>query len=193
MKSIAVFCGSSGGAHPAYAAAAFRTGQLIARKGMRLVYGGACVGLMGKVADGALAEGGEVIGVLPSFLKTKEIMHDGLTELIIVATMHERKLRMHELSDAIITLPGGFGTMEEVFEMLTWAQLGLHAKPVGLLNTNGYYDALQQLVGTMTAEGFLRENDAGRLLIDQDIEPLLAAMAQYKAPATPKWVTEGTT
>lgn len=193
MKSIAVFCGSSGGRSDNYASAAFATGKHIAAQDMHLIYGGACVGLMGQVADGALSAGGTVIGVIPAFLKTKEIMHPGLTELIVVETMHERKLQMHELSDGIITLPGGFGTMEEVFEMLTWSQLGLHQKPIGLLNINGYYDSLHTFIGVMVQEGFLKETDAQRLLIHEEVETLLRMMQQYEAPATPKWITEETT
>ena len=193
MTSIAVFCGSSTGNHKAYAEAAFHTGKAIAMAGMKVIYGGARVGLMGQVADGALSAGGEVIGVIPSFLKTKEIVHNHLTALIIVETMHERKLQMHELSSGIITLPGGFGTMEEMFEMLTWAQLGLHPKPMGLLNTNGFYDHLCQQVQVMTDEGFLRDTDAQRLLVASDVDKLLALMASYTAPEAPKWITEETT
>src|SRR5579871_5059480 len=139
MKRIVVFCGSSSGTDGVYAEQAYMTGATLAKLGIGLVYGGARVGLMGAVADGALAHGGEVIGVLPRFLSGKEIGHEGLTDLVLVDTMHERKMKMHDLSDGVITLPGGFGTMEEMFEMLTWGQLGIHRKPIGLLNIAGFY------------------------------------------------------
>lgn len=188
MKNIAVFCGSSSGHLPEYAAGAYDTGQMLANAGYGLVYGGACVGLMGAVADGALGAGGHVTGVLPGFLQTKEITHTGLSELIIVESMHERKLKMHELSDGIIALPGGFGTLEELFEMLTWAQLGLHPKPIGLLNAAGYFDHLCSFIKTMANEGFLSSADACRLLVDEDIQKLLRKMSSYKAPEAPKWM-----
>src|SRR5687768_1380717 len=137
MKSVAIFCGSSSGSDSIYYSQAAMLGKILAHRKIQIVYGGAKVGLMGAVADGALKEGGKVIGVLPNFLKSKEIAHTGLTDLILVESMHERKLKMHELSDGIIALPGGFGTLEELFEMLTWSQLGLHKKPIGLLNING--------------------------------------------------------
>jgi len=193
MKSMMVCCGSANGHKQDYMDAAYYTGQTLAAQAIQVVYGGACTGLMGAVANGALAAGGRVIGILPDFLRTKEIVHTGLTELIIVETMHERKMRMHELSDSIIALPGGFGTMEELFEMLTWAQLGLHLKPIGLLNINGFYDPLLSLVATMHLEGFLKSADADRLLTDRVLEPLLAAMENYVAPPTPVWITEETT
>ncbi len=193
ITSIAVFCGSSTGFEPIFQNAAYEAGRAIAAKGCRLVYGGARVGLMGAVADGALSAGGQVIGVIPGFLQTKEIAHTGLTELITVATMHERKLRMHALSDAIIALPGGWGTMEELTEMLTWAQLGLHQKPIGLLNTGGFYNGLVQLIATMQSAGFLKAEHAAMLLVNDEIESLIAALAAYEAPATPKWITEATT
>ncbi len=161
--------------------------------GCRLIYGGARVGLMGAVADGALSVGGEVIGVIPGFLQTKEIAHTGLTELITVETMHARKLRMHALSDAIIALPGGWGTMEELTEMLTWAQLGLHQKPIGLLNTDGFYNGLVQLIATMQSAGFLKAEHAAMLAVADKIESLLAALTTYEAPTAPKWITEATT
>src|SRR5690606_15661454 len=138
MNNIVVFCGSSIGTDRVYEEQAFLLGKTLAEASLGLVYGGAKVGLMGAVADGALGHGGKVVGVLPRFLQTREIAHDGLTELFIVETMHERKTKMNELCDGIIALPGGFGTMEEFFEMLTWGQLGLHQKPVGLLNTDGF-------------------------------------------------------
>jgi uncharacterized protein (TIGR00730 family) len=190
MKRIVVFCGSSGGHDPVFAAQAFRLGQYLAENGVELVYGGARVGLMGAVADGTLRGGGRVIGVLPHFLRTREVAHEHLTELILVETMHERKLKMHELSDGVIALPGGYGTLEELFEMLTWGQLGLHAKPVGLLNTGGFYDALLALADTMTRQGFLKEENRRMLLTAQTVEDLVAQMRQYRPPTAPKWITK---
>src|SRR5882672_4291706 len=157
MKRIVVYCGSSFGTESVYQEQAYATGVTLARLNIGLVYGGARVGLMGAVADGALAHGGEVIGVLPRFLSGKELGHAGLTDLILVDTMHERKLKMHELSDGVIALPGGFGTLEELFEMVTWGQLGLHKKPVGLLNVAGFYDELLSFIQTMVDKGFLKE------------------------------------
>jgi uncharacterized protein (TIGR00730 family) len=176
-----------------YEARAYETGMLLARSGIGIVYGGARVGLMGAVAEGALAHGGEVIGVLPRFLSGKEIGHGGLTDLILVDTMHERKTKMHELSDGVIALPGGFGTMEELFEMLTWGQLGLHAKPVGILNVAGFYDELILLLKTMVDKGFLKEENRRMLLFADTLEELLTKMQQYQAPAAPKWITRETT
>ncbi|MBK8341591.1 MAG: TIGR00730 family Rossman fold protein [Flavobacteriales bacterium] len=155
MQRIAVFCGASKGGDPLIHHAARIAGQAIAARGMGVVYGGGHVGLMGAVADAALQAGGEVIGVIPGFMVEKELAHAGLTELIVVHDMHERKMRMHERSDAVIALPGGFGTMDELFELLTWRQLGLHAKPMGLLNVNGFYSPLLEQIGRMEQDGFL--------------------------------------
>ena len=193
MKSIVVFCGSGQGNNECYSRAAKETGQLLAGKGIRVIYGGAKVGLMGAVADATLAAGGDVTGVIPQFLKTKEVVHEGLTELITVATMHERKLKMHELSDGIIALPGGWGTMEELFEMLTWGQLGLHVKPVGLLNVNGYYNSLSALCDTMVREGFLHADVRHMLLLSDTVDDLLQKMHQYKPLPAPQWLTGPTT
>jgi uncharacterized protein (TIGR00730 family) len=193
MKRIVVFCGSSSGTDPVFEARAYETGKVLAQQGIGLVYGGARVGLMGAVADGALAHGGEVIGVLPRFLSGKEIGHAGLTDLIVVDTMHERKTKMHELSDGVIGLPGGFGTMEEVFEMVTWGQLGLHRKPVGVLNVDGFYNDLSELLETMAVKGFLKRENQRMLLFADTIEELLEKMRSYQAPATPKWITKETT
>ncbi len=193
MKSIVVFCGSGLGINDSYREAAYLTGATLAALGIKVIYGGAKVGLMGAVADGALNAGGEVIGVIPQFLKTKEVAHEGLTELITVANMHERKLKMHELSDGVIALPGGWGTMEELFEMLTWGQLGLHKKPIGLLNVNGYYNALNALCNTMVTDGFLAADTRSMLLDSTSITGLLAAMEAYQPVDTPKWITEPTT
>ena len=152
---IAVFCGANTGTDPWILQAANATGRAIAARGIALVYGGGHVGLMGAVADAALEAGGEVIGVIPGFMVEKELAHTGLSELIIVQDMHERKMRMHELSQAVMALPGGFGTMDEFFELLTWRQLGLHAKPMGLLNVNGFYDPLLAQAARMQRDGFL--------------------------------------
>lgn len=168
-------------------------GALLARRGIRVVYGGAKVGLMGAVADAALAAGGEVIGVIPDFLKVKEVAHEGLTKMITVATMHERKLKMHELSDGIITLPGGWGTMEEMFEMLSWGLLGLHGKPMGLLNVNNYYDPLKALCDKMVQDGFLKEEISKMLIMSGGAGDLLQKMESYVPPVTARWITRHTT
>ncbi|WP_224996580.1 TIGR00730 family Rossman fold protein [Cesiribacter sp. SM1] len=189
MKRITVFCGSSFGTEKVFEEQAFLLGQYLAKKGIGLVYGGAKVGLMGAVADGALSVGGEVTGVLPNFLKSKEIAHAELSELILVETMHERKMKMHELSSGIIALPGGFGTLEELFEMTTWAQLGLHQKPIGLLNVSGFYDPLLEMTQNMVAKGFLKDVNHKMLLVSAEIEDLIHQMEHYKAPEVPKWIT----
>jgi uncharacterized protein (TIGR00730 family) len=189
MKRISVFCGSSWGSDILYADQACLLGQTLAKQGIELVYGGARVGLMGAVADGALREGGKVTGVIPRFLLSKEIAHEGLTELILVDSMHERKTRMNELSDGVIAMPGGFGTLEEFFEMLTWAQLGLHKKPIAILNTNSFYDELNLLIGKMVDQGFLKETNRQMLLISSNIDDLLTQMRAYIAPTIGKWIT----
>ncbi len=193
LNSITVFCGSSSGTDTIYLEEAHRLGQTLAKERITLVYGGALVGLMGAVADGALAAGGKVIGVLPGFLQTKEIAHEKLTELIIVNSMHERKTRMNELSDGVIALPGGFGTLDELFEMLTWGQLGLHKKPIGLLNIDGYYDDLVYMVQTMTERGFLKEVNRSMLLTSNHTDDLLRQMRHYTAPDTGKWIRKENT
>jgi uncharacterized protein (TIGR00730 family) len=192
MKRITVFCGSSKGNEDKYILQATRLGQILAKQNIELVYGGASVGLMGAVANGVLSEGGKVIGVLPRFLKAKEIAHEGLTELILVENMHERKTKMNELCDGVIALPGGFGTLEEFFEMLTWAQLGLHKKPMAILNIDGYYDSLIILVQTMVDKGFLKEANQQMLLMSNIIEDLLGKMRNYVPPAVGKWINKET-
>lgn len=181
------------GANEAYVEMARKVGATLAKRGIRVIYGGARVGLMGTVADAALAEGGEVIGVIPGFLQTKEVGHTGLTELIIVDTMHERKLKMFDLCDGILTIPGGWGTMEEMFEMLSWGLLGLHGKPMGLLNVSGYYDALISMCETMVNEGFLQRNIYEILLKDTDFEDLLDKMESYVPLTRPRYISEETT
>ena len=190
MKAIAVFCGSSTGNNENYKKQAILLGQMMSKKNIDLVYGGAKVGLMGAIAEAVLNEGGKVIGVLPRFLQSKEIAHDQLTQLILVENMHERKTRMHEMSDGVIALPGGFGTMEELFEMLTWSQLGLHENPIGILNIDGFYDALISLLDNMVEKGLLKQKNLEMLLIDDTIDSLLSQMEQYVAPYVPKWIDE---
>lgn len=188
MEHIAVFCGSSKGKNPAYRNKAFELGSSLAKRNIGIIYGGARVGMMGHLAEGALAENGNITGIIPDFLKEKEIAHDGLNRLIEVASMHERKMKMHELSDGVIALPGGYGTLEEFFEMLTWAQLGLHQKPVSLLNINGFFDPLERLADKMVEEGFLNEVNRGMLLMDDQIDGLLNKMNNYSRPKTDKWI-----
>jgi uncharacterized protein (TIGR00730 family) len=193
MKTITVFCGSSAGSDGTLMEQAILLGQTLAKQKIQLVYGGSNVGLMTAVADGALSGGGKVIGVLPDFLRAKEVAHLGLTELIVVESMHERKMKMNELCDGVIALPGGFGTLEELFEMLTWAQLGLHKKPIGILNTNGFYDALITLLNNMVDNGFLKSINKEMLLVSSDIENLLYQMKNYVAPNVEKWINKETT
>ncbi len=187
MQSIAVFCASSGGNQSIYKEVAFACGKKLAENNIRLIYGGASVGLMGALADGALSAKGTVIGVLPHFLDHREIAHKEI-ELIRVKSMHERKLKMHELSDACLTLPGGFGTMEEFFEMITWAQLGLHEKPNAILNFNGFYDPLIAQIDHMAKEGLLKAKHRSMLLVDDDINRLLDKITHYKAPEVEEWL-----
>jgi len=193
MKRVTVFCGSSFGNEKIFEEQAYLLGKTLAEQGIGLVYGGAKVGLMGAVADGAMKNKGEVIGVLPNFLKVKEIAHENLTELILVETMHERKTKMNELCDGVIALPGGFGTLEELFEMVTWAQLGLHKKPVAILNTNGFYNSLIEMIQKMVDEGFLKEINQHMLLTSNNISELLEKMKNYQPPVIAKWITKETT
>ncbi|MCM4152111.1 TIGR00730 family Rossman fold protein [Arenibacter sp. N53] len=188
MKSVVVFCGSSEGNDREIVDCAYQLGARLADEGITLVYGAAKIGIMGKLAQGALENHGKVIGVIPDFLKLKEVFHSGLTELIITKNMHKRKLRMHDLSDGIIALPGGYGTMEELFEMITWAQLGLHQKPIGLLNVNGFYDELLAMLRTMVRKGFLKQEYYDILLIDNSIDGLIHKMKNYQPLPLPKWI-----
>jgi uncharacterized protein (TIGR00730 family) len=185
---LCVFCGSSPGRSPAYAAAARSVGELLARRHIGLVYGGGNVGLMGIVADAARAAGGEVIGIIPRALVDRELAHAGLTELRVVGSMHERKQLMHDLADGFIALPGGFGTLDELFEALTWAILGVHAKPCGLLDVDGFWTPLLRLVEQQVAEQFVRPQHAGMLVHSASAEELLDRFADYRAPEVPKWV-----
>ncbi|MEH3107788.1 MAG: TIGR00730 family Rossman fold protein [Sphingomonas fennica] len=188
MKRVCVFCGSSPGTDPAYAAGAAALGRAIAGAGHGLVYGGARVGLMGIVADAALAAGGAVIGVLPQALQARELAHAGLTELHIVPSMHARKAMMADLSDGFVALPGGIGTLEELFEIWTWGQLGDHAKPVALLDVAGFYRPLIAFLDNVVAAGFVRPVHRAMLLTDEDPAALIARMASHRTPATPKWI-----
>lgn len=184
MKRIAVYCGAASPADPVYLGAARAVGAGLAERGIGLVYGGGRLGLMGAVADGALAAGGEVIGVIPRLLVEAEVAHPGLTALEVVDTMHERKARFTELADGFITLPGGTGTMDELWEALSWAQLGYHADPVGLLNIAGYYDELIAFWEKMGRTGFVRPQHQGLLIVGDTLDALLAAMARWSG-ATP--------
>lgn len=188
FQSVCVYCGSGMGDDARYRESAFEMGAFLARNGIRLVYGGAHVGLMGAVADGALSAGGRVVGVIPRTLLEREIQHPGVTDLRVVESMHERKQCMVDLSDAFVALPGGFGTMDELFETLTWIQLGLHTKPVGLLNVAGFYDGLIGFVEQMARSGFVRPEHAGVLRVDSDPVRLLERMEQFQPPAVGKWL-----
>lgn len=183
---ICVFCGSKSGNNELYTNAAREMGRSLAQRGIDLVYGGGRVGLMGALADAALLAGGAVIGVIPQSLVDREIQHTGLTELHIVQTMHERKTKMAELADGFVALPGGAGTFEEIFEQWTWAQLGIHQKPCGFLNTNGYFDPLRKMIGQMAGEGFLRPEHVSMLVFDTGPAAILDAFRDYSPPA-PKW------
>ncbi|WP_437313250.1 TIGR00730 family Rossman fold protein [Sorangium sp. So ce385] len=188
LSRICVYCGSSPGASPAYRAAAVQVGELLAARGIGLVYGGGHVGLMGAVADAVLAAGGEAIGVIPHFLNQREIEHRGLTELHVVETMHERKAKMAALSDAFIALPGGIGTLEELFEVWTWTQLGSQEKPVGLLDVAGYYRPLIAFLDHVVAEKFLRPGHRAMLQVESDAEALLGLLAAWRPSVEYKWM-----
>ena len=187
MKRVVVFCGSSPGRLPVYAERAAALGELLAQRGLGLVYGGASVGLMGAVADGALRAGGEVIGVIPRRLVEMEVAHAGLSELRQVETMHERKALMAELSDGCIALPGGTGTMDELFELFTWSQLGLHRSPIGLLDVADYYKPLLAFLEHAVNERFLRDEHRRTLLVEHDAAVLLDRMAAFRHHIHDKW------
>ncbi len=190
MKSICVYCGSSDKIKPAYLEGATQMGRAIAKRGLQLWYGAGCTGLMGAVADGALEAGGEVIGVIPAMFHTPQLAHAGLTRLEIVDSMHLRKERLAEQAEAFIALPGGFGTFEELFEILTWAQIGLHQKPVGLLNTLGYYDALVNMVEYARLEGFIYNEHRALFLCEKEPETLLDQLESYQIPSgLDRWLT----
>lgn len=191
MKSVCVYCGSSPGSDPAYAAAATQLGKTIAGRGIELVYGGGNVGLMGTVADAAVGAGGKVTGVIPKALEEKEVGHDGLTKLHVVADMHERKAMMADLSEGFIAMPGGLGTLEELFEALTWLQLGFHEKPCGVLNISGYYQSLLAFLDNAVEGGFVKPLHREMLLESDESEKLLDALESFKPPKTSKWIGWG--
>lgn len=182
MKSVCVYCGSNPGTRPEYADAARAMGAAIARRGLTLVYGGGAVGLMGILADACLAAGGTVTGVIPKFLALKEVAHPRLTEIRVVGSMHERKAVMAELSDGFIAMPGGIGTMEELFEIWTWAQLGQHRNPCGILAVGGYYDGLVAFLDRMTSDGFVTDTHRAMLQVSADPDALLDLFAAYEPP-----------
>ncbi len=188
MKRVCVFCGSGEGSRPIYAEAARRTGEEIARRGLELVYGGGKAGLMGAVADAALAAGGEVIGVIPNAQVSGEIGHEGLTELHVVGSMHERKKLMTDLSDGFVALPGGYGTLEEFMEVLSWAQLSIHEKPCALLDVAHYWEPLVSLFDRTVTEGFVRPDHRSLVLTGGDPSRLLDTMERYAPPAAKKWI-----
>jgi len=188
VRRVCVFCGSSVGRRPEYGEGARRFGELLASDGVGLVYGGARVGVMGALADGALAVGGEVIGVIPTFMTGREVAHDGLSELHVVDSMHERKALMAELADAFVALPGGLGTLEETFEVLSWSQLGLHRKPVGLLDVAGYFGPFEAFLDHAVAEGFVLPEHRGLVLSDTDPASLVARLRAFEPPPTPTWL-----
>jgi uncharacterized protein (TIGR00730 family) len=188
MNTVCIFCGSRSGARPVYAEAARRLGTALVARGLDMIYGGGHVGLMGVAADAVLAAGGRAVGVIVQSLVERELAHRGLTELHVVETMHQRKALMAERADAFVALPGGYGTGDELFEILTWAQLGFHARPIGLLNTAGYFDALLVWLDHMVREDFLRPRHRELLLVAEDVDPLLDRLREFKAtPTEPKW------
>ncbi|WP_426993779.1 TIGR00730 family Rossman fold protein [Methylomonas sp. CM2] len=193
FRSLCVYCGSSPGRLPAYTASANALAEAMVRRGVRLIYGGAGIGIMGAVADRVLALGGEAVGVIPKALAHKEVAHAGLTELYVTASMHERKMRMAELADGFVALPGGIGTLEELFEIWTWAQLGFHRKPCGLLNVAGYYDGLLGFLDHVRAEQFVKPEQRELLMVAGDPETLLTRYAAYQAPPTKQWLANDET
>jgi uncharacterized protein (TIGR00730 family) len=193
MDRLCVFCGSSSGRDPAYSVLAAQLGRALAQRRIGLVYGGGRVGLMGVLADAALAAGGEVIGVIPKTLLDREVGHRGLTQLRVVDSMHSRKALMAELADGFVALPGGIGTLEELFEVWTWAQLGMHRKPCGLLDAGGFFTPLVSFLDHVVATGFLRSTSRAMLAVAASPEDLLAQFSAYEAPAVAQWVTPAQT
>lgn len=190
MKTVCVYCGSSDRMSDEYLQAARQMGSAIARRGLVLVYGAGCTGMMGAVADGALEAGGEVVGVIPEMFNTPALMHTGLTQLEIVDSMHSRKQRLVDIADAFIALPGGYGTFEELFEVLTWAQIGLHSKPVGILNTQGYFEPLISAIERACVEGFIYNEHQALYVCDTDPKALLDKLDHYQYPqGMEKWLT----
>lgn len=193
MPNICVFCGSSIGRDSIYRESAVAMGRAVVRAGYGLVYGGGSVGMMGAIADTVLAERGAVIGVIPEKLAVAELLHVGVTDMRIVATMHERKALMASLSTAFIALPGGYGTLEELFEVITWAQLGIHSKPVGILNVNGYFDGLLDFIDHSISERFVKAEHRNLFVTASDPDDLLEQLGRHTAPAAPKWISLGET
>jgi len=191
MRSICVFCGSSSGAQSVYADAAREMGRTLAERRLRLVYGGGHVGLMGVLADAAMAAGGDVIGVITEGLQLREVGHRGLADLRVMPSMHERKALMASLSDAFVALPGGAGTLDELFEAWTWTQLGIHRKPIGVLNTAGYYDPLLTFLSRAVAERFIRADDLASVVVEPEPAPLLDRLATVTLPELDKWIDRG--
>ena len=190
MNRICVFCGSKTGNSPLFLEAAIQLGRVLAERGLDLVDGGASIGLMGAVADSVLTGGGKVVGVIPEAMASKEVAHDGLTEMHVVSSMHERKSMMARLADAFVALPGGFGSFEELLEMITWAQLGIHRKPVGILNVAGYYDPLIQLFEGAIEAGFIKPRNRQLFVIEQEADRLLQTLLAHKLPEVKRWITE---
>jgi len=188
MKRVCVFCGSSDGVREAYREAAEQLGQTLAHRGLGLVYGGGRLGLMGALADAAMGAGAQVTGVIPRSLVAKELAHRGVADMRVVGSMHERKALMADLSDAFITLPGGFGTLEEFFEVLSWSQLGLHGKPCGILNAAGFYDKLLALLDHTIDEAFVRAGHRSLVLVEDDPSKLLDRLAEFQPPRLQKWL-----
>ncbi len=188
MKQVCIFCGSYPGTQPMYLTAAHAMGMGLAQRGLGLVYGGGRIGLMGAVADGAMAGGGKTTGIIPQSLVDRELAHVGLSELHVVASMHQRKALMAELADAFIAMPGGFGTLDELFEIITWAQLGFHHKPIALLNVGGYFDPLLTFIKHMATEGFIKPNDQKALLVKNEVDTLLDTLLTYQPPQLEKWL-----
>jgi len=190
LGTVAVYCGSNPGADPAFAERTRELARLLASSGIRVVFGGGRVGLMGVLADAAMEAGGEVIGVMPQALVDREIGHAGLSELRVVGSMHERKAVMAELADAFVALPGGIGTLEELIEVYTWSQLGIHRKPLGALNVNGYYDALGAFLDVAVQQRFLREEQRQALVFEEEPQRLLERLREGRPPPRPKWLSE---
>ena len=188
LKRVCVYCGSSSGARPDYAAAAEQFGTLLAQRGLGLVYGGGRIGLMGRLADAVLAAGGSVTGVIPHALSARELAHQGVTELHVTRSMHERKALMSSLADAFVALPGGIGTLEELFESWTWAQLGLHAKPCGWLDVDGYFTDLARFLDLATAQGFIGTESRAMLITARDGAELLDKLGRYRPPPVERWI-----
>lgn len=193
LEKICVFCGSSEGNDLAITDAAKRLGEIFANRNITLVYGAAKIGVMGNIAKSVLEKKGKVIGIIPNFLKKKEVVHLGLTKLISTENMHQRKMKMQEESDGFIAMPGGMGTLEELFEIITWLQLGLHKKPIGLLNINGFYNDLINMLETMVRKGFLSMDNYSLLLVDSNPERLLKKMEEFKPATLPKWLSKDRT